>query len=327
MDVVLYTGTGSALTPTSTLGFNPDLVWIKGRSGATDHAWYDSVRGVEKRLESNTTDAEVTSDGGVTAFNSAGFSVGTLAQVNTSSATYVAWTWDAGEGSAVSNTQGSITSSVRANATAGFSIVTFTSPTGTGNFSVGHGLGVTPEMVIVKSRDAVGVWYVYHKSLATDYYLRLNGTNAAATDGVQWGAGMTSTVLGFRAGYSTVGGATTVAYAFAPVVGYSSFGSYTGNGSTDGSFVYTGFRPRWILLKRSDSTGAWSIYDAARDTYNVSSKYLFPNAADAEYTFASLDLLSNGFKLRETAVGYNTSGATYIYAAFSETPFNYARAR
>ena len=190
---------------------------------------------------------------------------------------------------------------------------------------MGHGLGVTPEMVIVKSRDAVGVWYVYHKSLATDYYLRLNGTDAAATNGVQWGAGMTSTVLGFRAGYSTVGGATTVAYAFAPVVGYSSFGSYTGNGSSQ--FVYLGFRPRWLLIKNTGQANDWFLLDSARSTYNEANVYLYPNSSSAEVTYGWIDFLSNGFKVNNTGTGNNNNGINYIYAAFAESPFNYSRAR
>jgi hypothetical protein len=195
---------------------------------------------------------------------------------------------------------------------------------------VGHGLGVTPEMVIVKSRDAAGVWYVYHKSLATDYYLRLNGTNAAATDGVQWGAGMTSTVLGFRASYSTVAGATTVAYAFAPVVGYSAMGSYVGNGSSDGSFIYTGHRSRWIMIKATSvANESWIIIDTARSTYNVVDAFLRADTSGAEFSSSLryVDILSNGFKLRASGAEVNGSGTTYVYASFAESPFNYARAR
>jgi hypothetical protein len=224
----------------------------------------------------------------------------------------------------------SIESTVRANPSAGFSVVTFTSPTGTGNFSAGHGLGVTPEFVIVKSRDATGVWYVYHKSLATDHYLRLNGTDASATDGVQWGAGMTSSVLGLRASYSTVSGATTVAYAFAPVAGYSSFGSYTGNGSADGPFVYTGFRPRFLLVRSTSSSRQWGMFDTARFNFNgPNMPTLYANIGDAETTTVENygDFLSNGFKTRYSNGNWNGSGETYIYAAFAEHPFATARAR
>jgi hypothetical protein len=333
MDVALYTGTGSALTPTSSLGFNPDLVWIKGRSGATDHALYDSVRGVEKRLESNTTDAEVTSDGGVTAFNTAGFSVGTLAQVNTSSATYAAWTWDAGS-STVTNTQGSISSQVRANASAGFSVVTYT---GTGSAAtVGHGLGVAPAMVIIKSRTTSDFWVVGHTSLGftTDNYLRLNATSSAeAGGGVAWNnTAPTSTVV--HIGSSSVlngNGNNLVMYAWAPLSGYSSMGSYVGNGQTSGVFVYTGFRPRWVLIKKSSSTGSWYILDTARDTYNQAGLYLYPDLSNAEDDQRSVypwDILSNGFIPRAASGSViNDSGATYIYFAIAEHPFQYARAR
>jgi len=326
MDVVTYTGTGAALTPTSSLGFNPDWIWIKSRSAATDHALYDVVRGAQARLESNTTDAEVTTDGGVTAFNSAGFTLGTLAQVNTSAATYVAWCWDAG-GSTVSNTQGSITSQVRANPTAGFSVVTFTAPS-SGSATIGHGLGVEPYMVIIKSRDQSYNWCVYHKNLTSNaYFLNLNTTAAESNASNVWNnTTPTSTVFSLGGGYAGAG--ATVAYVFSPVVGYSSFGSYTGNGSTDGPFVYTGFRPRWILIKSATETAGLMIYDTARDTYNQSTTLLYSNLSLQEQSSSNYayDILSNGFKVRNSGQN-NTSSATYIYAAFAEAPFNYSRAR
>ena len=328
-DVVTYTGTGSTLTPTSSLGFNPDLVWIKGRSGATDHAWYDSVRGVEKRLESNTTDAEVTSDGGVTAFNSAGFSVGTLAQVNTSSATYAGWCWDAGS-STVTNTQGSITSTVRANPSAGFSIVTYTG-NGTGGATVGHGLGISPRLILVKTRSTSAPWLVQHASLGGTNYLLLNATDAAVTDVAAWNnTNPTSSLFTLGTGSGVNGNSTTyVAYCFAPVVGYSSFGSYTGNGSADGPFVFCNFRPRWILIKETSGIGNWLLWDTSRSPFNVMDDILLPNSSSAEITDPSiyLDVLSNGFKIRSTSDDYNGNAGTYIYAAFAENPFQYARAR
>jgi hypothetical protein len=316
MDVVLYTGTGSALTPTSTLGFNPDLVWIKSRSAATDHAWYDAVRGAEKRLESNNTDDEVTTDGGVTAFNSNGFTLGTLAQVNTNAATYVAWCWDE-------------------NVSAGFDIVTYT---GNGSArTINHSLGVVPSLIIVKARTTASTdqgWPVYHSANTanpeTDYLL-LNSTAATADLDTVWNdTAPTSSV--FSVGTNALVNAnndTYVAYCFAPVAGYSSFGSYTGNGSTtDNTFVYTGMRPRFVLLKRSDSTGNWVIWDAVRNSYNVANSILLPNTSAAEYSpDAKIDILSNGFKIRDNSSDSGTNGATYIYAAFSEVAFNFARAR
>jgi len=341
MDVVTYTGTGSALTPTSTLGFNPDLVWIKSRSAATDHALYDAVRGVEKRLESNADDAEVTSDGGVTAFNSAGFSVGTLAQVNTSSTTYVGWTWDAGSSTAA-NTDGSISSSVRANPTAGFSIVSYTgAKTTTTADTVGHGLNIEPAMLIVKDHGTARSWLVYHKynthgnQNPNTNSIRLS-TDGGSFTGNSWPWGSTTPTssvftinnLASSSYYNlNESGKNYIAYCFAPVEGYSAFGSYTGNGSTDGPFVATGMRPRWIMVKRIDATSNWTIIDTAREGYNVDNDPIYPNLNNAEGTTDLADILSNGFKLRSTDASVNASSSTYVYACFGESPFKYARAR
>jgi hypothetical protein len=333
MDVVLYTGTGAALTPTSSLGFNPDWIWIKSRSAATDHALYDVVRGAQARLESNTTDTEVTTDGGVTAFNSAGFTLGTLAQVNTSSATYAAWCWDAGT-STVTNTAGSISSQVRANASAGFSVVTYT---GTGaNATVGHGLGIAPSMVIVKQRNGTFTWRVYHASLANTQVLYLSATDAATTETTAWNSTTpTSSVVSLGTGGGVNGSSDTyVAYCFAPVSGYSSFGSFTGGGTTP-VFVYLGFRPKFLLVKNASSGGTydyWLMKDSARDTYNASINTLVADRADAENTPATIgtnqyyDFVSNGF-VNRTVGSFNSSGNTFVYAAFAESPFQYARAR
>ena len=329
MDVVLYTGTGAALTPTSSLGFNPDWIWIKSRSAGTDNALYDVVRGAQARLESNTTDAEVTTDGGVTAFNSAGFTLGTLAQVNTSAATYVAWCWDAGT-STVSNTTGSITSQVRANATAGFSVITYT---GTGaNATVGHGLGVAPDMVIYRVRSGTSSgWIVYHRTIGGTGGIELQKTSGSFSDSSVFNnTNPTSTVLHVGTNFQTNGSHPLVAYAFAPVVGYSSVSSYVGNGSADGPFVYTGFRPRWIMFKKSSTTSyaqSWNIFDALRLGYNASNNTLYPNSASQEVANNALDILSNGFKIRVGDPYDNESGATYIYAAFAESPFQFSRAR
>ena len=332
MDVITYTGTGSSLalpngssTPTS-ISFTPDFAWIKGRSGATDHALYDAVRGVQKDLVSNSTSAETTETTGLTAFGTNTFTVGSLAKLNTSSSTYVAWAWNAG-GSTVTNTQGSITPSVRANASAGFSIVTYT---GTGsNATVGHGLGVAPSFIIVKSRSNVTDWQGYHSALGKDYTVQLMSTGAAINASNYWNGGVSSTTFGINGAYDGINanGYTYVAYCFSPVAGYSSFGSYVGNGSADGPFVFTGFRPKFILGKVSSTTDGWYIFDAARSPYNVTDKYFAANASAAEATFTFADFLSNGFKLRATTSDWNASGQTYIYAAFAESPFQFSRAR
>jgi hypothetical protein len=336
-DVITYTGTGSSLTlpngsstPTS-IAFTPDFVWLKGRSGATDHALYDAVRGVQKDLVSNSTSAETTETTGLTAFGTNTLTVGSLAKLNTSSAPYVSWAWNAGGSTDPNNTAGSIPSQVRANPTAGFSVVTYTGSST--NNTVGHGLGVTPALVIVKPRTTSDFWVVYHSAFNDlSKYLVLNSTAAVGTSSNYWGTSgnWSSTTFGVYSGgggNNNLTGVPTVAYCFSPVVGYSSMGSYTGNGSTDGPFVYTGFRPRWILLKASSTTGAWILHDTARTTYNVMGNELRPDDATAEYAVDRFDLLSNGFKVRSSNATLNTSSATYIYIAFAESPFNYSRAR
>jgi hypothetical protein len=336
MAATTYTGTGATLAVSNavnTVSFQPDFVWMKGRSGATDHALYDSVRGATFDLVSNSTAAETTQTTGLTTFGAAGFTVGALAKVNTSAATYVGWNWKAG-GTAVSNTAGTITSSVSANTTAGFSVVTYT---GTGvNATVGHGLGVAPpSMVIVKHRNAVDAWYVYHVSLTSAaYVLQLNTTIAQTSIPTIFNStAPTSSVFSVGTDSSTnTGSGTYVAYCWAPVAGYSAFGSYTGNGSADGPFIYTGFRPRWLMTKRTD-TGVggpdWIILDTSRDANNVMSTGLWANGtpADNSGSYYYTDCLSNGIKLRNAFSSLNASGGTYIYAAFAENPLKYANAR
>lgn len=335
MAATTYTGTGATQTISNAVNgvsFQPDLVWVKGRSGATDHAWYDAVRGVQKQIESNTTTAETTETTGLTAFGSTGFTIGALAQMNTNAATYVAWQWNAG-GSTVTNTSGTISAQVRANATAGFSVVTFTSTGSSGAVTVGHGLGVAPAMVITKERGAVGSWGVYHTGLTTpaSQFLNLQTTGAATTNTSYWGnTNPTSTVVTLGNGTMMALNTTMVMYCFAAVAGYSAFGSYTGNGSADGPFIYTGFRPRFVLFKKSSAADDWVIYDTSRDTYNVASNNLYPNgsyAEDSNTTNRAADILSNGFKIRSSATYLNLNAATFIYAAFAENPLKFANAR
>jgi hypothetical protein len=320
-NTVLYTGTGSSLSVTG-VGFQPDFVWIKERAGAADHGLYDAVRGVQKQLESNNLDAETTETTGLTAFGTDGFTVGALAQLNTNTDTYVAWNWNAG-GSNATNTSGTITSTVRANTTAGFSIVSYT---GSSASTVGHGLGVAPAMIIAKQRNNVEHWVVYHQSTGKDAVL-LFTTGAVISSANYWGSGgVTSTVFG--TGGAGAGNAqnSIIAYCFAPVAGYSAFGSYTGNGSSDGPFIYTGFRPKFVMIKCSSASSTdWAIYDATRSTYNVVGNVLVPNLSDAEFTgITGPDIVSNGFKLRDTNSSRNSNGATYIYASFASNPFKYS---
>jgi len=277
------------------------------------------VRGGNKTLYSSLTNAEATETDTVTSFNSNGWTMGGNIGINESSSSFVAWAFDAGS-STVTNTAGSISSQVRANATAGFSVVTYTG-NGTGGATVGHGLGVAPELLITKSRSASGSWFVYHKSIGNTQYLVLQSTDAEQTSSNAWNnTTPSSTVFTLGAGIQP-SSVTQVAYCFAPVVGYSSFGSYTGNGSTDGPFVYTGFRPRFLLVKRTNTTGDWVMIDAARSAYNVTDKWIFANLSDAEYSISQVDFLSNGFKARGIGTNINDSGSTYIYAAFAESPF------
>jgi hypothetical protein len=318
-NTILYTGTGSSLANTG-VGFQPDWVWIKGRSGATDHAFYDAVRGVQKQIESNTTTAETTETTGLTAFGTDGFTVGALAQLNTSSATYVAWNW-LGANTTVSNTSGTITSTVSANTTSGFSIVSYT---GTGvAATIGHGLGVAPSMIICKNRiDAGENWPVYHRTLGASAYILLNTTAAALTsNNTSWnGVTPTTTVFSVQTDNRTNGsGDAMIAYCFAEVKGFSKFGSYTGNGSTDGTFIYTGFSPAFVLIKNTAAANSWVIKDSKRPSYNPASNYVYAQATNVEATDIPFDFLSNGFKPRAT--GGDTNNGTYIYMAFAENPF------
>lgn len=330
MAATTYTGTGATQIISNAVNgvsFQPDLVWIKGRSGATNNGLQDSVRGTAGGiLISNSTAAESAGGAYISSLNSNGFTVNANSSGNGSAATYVGWQWNAG-GSTVTNTSGSISAQVRANATAGFSVVTYT---GTGaNATVGHGLGVAPSMIIVKNRSSgVTDWAVYHKNLTSAaYYLWLNSTQAQATSAIVWNSTTpTSSVFSIGTGSQTNGSTNSmVAYCFAAVAGYSAFGSYTGNASTDGPFVYLGFRPRWLMVKRFDSTGNWYIVDSARDLANVTGNYLSPNLSNAEATTTVVDFLSNGFKIRSANVELN--GTSMLYAAFAENPLKYANAR
>jgi len=326
-----YTGNGStqnilnSANTTTGVSFKPDFVWTKDRSATNFHSLYDVLRGTTKALQTNTTTAEQTFSNSVTAFNSNGFTAGGYADTNGSGDSYVAWQWQAGAGSSSSNTNGSITSTVSVNATAGFSVVTFTSQA-SGTATIGHGLGVAPTFIITRGRNGAYNWYVYHSAIGNTKYLELNGTLAATVDSTQWNnTSPTSTV--FTLGTGSAGSIPFIAYCWTDVAGFSKFGSYTGNGSADGTFVYTGFRPRFVLFKRTDTTSNWLIIDSSRGTYNSDQNRLFPNLSNAEDTSENFDLLSNGFKLRDAAGSMNASGGTYIFAAFAENPFKNSLAR
>jgi hypothetical protein len=330
MNIALYTGNGTSQTVTG-FGFNPDFVWHKGRSVAYSHNLVDILRGNSNVLATDATVAEsnpgaqldLATGGATVTYRAAN------AANNQSSATYVIWGWKA-NGAGTVNNVGTIQSNVSANTTAGFSVVTWTGVTSPTNSTIGHGLGVAPSLIIVKDRSAAGAWNVYHTSLGAGAYVQLNNTGASVTgDTTRWNnTSPTSSV--FTTGSNFAIASNWVAYCFAAVAGYSAFGSYTGNGSADGPFVFTGFRPRYILFKRTDGAGGnWFIRDTARDPYNTTSLTLYPNLSDAEFnaTGNTVDILSNGFKLRSSSSGANGSGETIIYAAFAENPFKYSLAR
>jgi len=330
MDATLYTGNLTGQSITNAAAFQPDLVWIKSRSAATDHKLTDSVRGATKALISDTTGAETTDLTGMTAFNTNGFTVGASTVYNNTSATYVGWQWQAGQGSSASNTDGTVTSTVSKNTTAGFSIVKYVNPA-SGSFTIGHGLGVAPKMIITKSTDTVSPWPTWFTGFTNGEYVNLNTTAAKASQTNYWGTAVpTSTVFGNTVGTTWNSGVTVIAYCWAEIAGFSKFGTYVGNGSTDGPFIYTGFRPKYVLIKCTTTAGEdWLVLDTARNTYNASTYYLYPDLSNAEGNATSypVDLLSNGFKPRNTTGNSNDSGATYIYAAFAENPFKNALAR
>ena len=330
-NTVTYSGTGATQSITG-VGFQPDFTWLKHRNNPTahQHNLFDVVRGATKTLHSNSTEAEETTANMLSSFDSDGFTVNTDNAVNQSPYNYVAWNWKA-NGAGVSNTNGTITSTVSANADAGFSIVSYT---GTGvAATVGHGLSKAPELILTKNRSSAYNWGVYDSTNGATKYLYLNTTAAVGTYQHYWNnTEPTSSV--FSVGTDVVGNGHThamVAYCFHSVEGYSKVGSHTGNGSTDGTFVYTGFRPALIIGKRVDSTEDWQIIDTARGVYNVTDYRLNPNNSNAEVAGSGggdrLDILSNGFKARDGAGQWNASGSTYIYLAFAENPFKYTNAR
>lgn len=329
MDATLYTGAGTTQNIVNAAGFQPDLFWLKSRSTANSHYLVDSVRGVEKLVSSDLTLGEQNIAQTLTSFNSNGVTLGTIGGgINGSGINFVGWQWK-GNGTAVTNTSGTLTSQVSANTSAGFSAVTYTG-NGILNASVGHGLGIAPQMIIVKSRSGTSDWIVYHAfGTGINSYLSLNTSAAAIPTTSVWGTSApTSSVFNlYSSGATNTNGAQYIAYCFAPIAGYSVFYFYNGNGSAEGPFVYTGFRPKYVMYKATTEGGSWVVLDSARDTYNVEQKFLLPDTSGAEGTTPLIDFLSNGFKLRSNASGTNTAGQTYMFMAFAENPFRNSLAR
>jgi hypothetical protein len=321
-NTLLYTGNGSTQSITG-VGFQPDWVWIKNRTSAEASGVFDAVRGVTKMLSTQNTDAETTDANSLTAFGGDGFSVGSSLRLNQSTNNIVSWNWLA-NGAGVSNTAGSITSTVSANTTSGFSIVSYT---GTGaNATVGHGLGVAPDMIITKVRANSGNnWAVFHKSLGAGNIIWLNLTNAVSADTSFWNnTTPTSSVFSIGTQGDTNRSANTIiAYCFAEKKGFSKFGSYTGNGNADGPFVYTGFKPAFVLVDNKNQADDWYMFDNKRSSFNQVQANLKPNAnaAEASSTSYAFDFLSNGFKLRSSTGAVNNNTDTLIYMAFAENPF------
>jgi len=325
-NTLTYTGNASYPRSITGVGFKPDFTWIKTRSSASfGHSLTDAVRGANNILLSESTGAEFTNANNVNAFASDGFTLGNTnysGYSNSNAENYVAWNW-LGSNTTASNTAGSITSTVSANTTSGFSIVSYTG-NGSTSATVGHGLGVTPEVLIIKNRTNAYNWAVYHKDLGNTGGCFLNSTSAFTTDADLFNnTSPTSSLVTFsNSTLTNQGSANHIMYAFNSVKGFSKFGKYTGNGSADGTFIYTGFKPAFFLNKRTDTTsGVWFMFDNKRADYNVVNKELYANTSDAEATADRMDFLSNGFKCRSTSASLNASGGTYIYMAFAENPF------
>ena len=316
----LYTGNGSTNAITG-VGFQPDFTWIKNRTGTNWHTLYDAIRGTTKVLNSNETGAESTDTTGLTSFDSDGFTHGSGGNGNVNGGSFASWNWLASNTTA-SNTDGSITSTVSANTTSGFSIVKYT---GTGAIAtVGHGLGVTPKMIIAKGLGVVNNWIVYHSTLGSNKGLALQDSGVGFTGSHLWNdTNPTSSVFSLGAvGATNTSGQENIAYCFAEKKGYSKFGSYVGNGNADGTFVYTGFKPAWLMAFHTTAGNEnWMLVDNKRQGYNPENELLFADLSNAESTVNRIDLFSNGFKATDSDKGVNASGNNYIYMAFAENPF------
>ena len=346
-NTVLYSGTGSSNAITG-VGFQPDWTWIKRRSGDPNaignghNSLYDSTRGVTNEIYSDLTSAEADNNNSLTAFGTDGFTVGSEARVNADGETHVAWNWKANGGTTTTNdasstSVGSIDSVIQANTTAGFSIVTYTG-IASANQTVAHGLQVggvatVPEIIMFKKRDSTSNWNVIHPARASnDHYMQLNSTSVSINTNTPFAAtAPTSTVftVGANDGDVNTNAQSHVAYCFASVEGYSKMGSYIGNGFADGTLIYLGFRPAWIMTKRTDTANQWQIHDNKRNTSNVVNKFLLANTSAVENTGTGVlvDFLSNGFKIFVNGNSINSGGGTYIFMAFAEAPFKYANAR
>jgi hypothetical protein len=319
----LYTGNGTTDRTVTGVGYQPDFVWIKNRTTNFGHRLFDAIRGATKELYAHTVDAEGTNTEGLKSFDSDGFTLGNHGGTNENNSNFVSWNWKAGNSAGSSNTDGTITSTVSANTTAGFSIVKWTGDS-SASATVGHGLGTTPALIISKEMNGTDYWHVYHKDLTANYNLFPN-TNSAETnpsDGTLANVG--SSTFGFQGSTNVVAvnetGIDNIAYCFAEKTGYSKFGKVNGNGNADGPFVYTGFAPSFVLYKKINAIGDWYFVDNKRPGYNDNDKRLYSNTNQAEETYDLINLYSNGFKLTNSTHTYtNDSAGTYMYMAFGQS--------
>jgi hypothetical protein len=315
----LYTGTGSSNAITG-VGFQPDFCWVKQRSGTENHFLNNAIQGSTKVLQSDTNAAEQTSSNGMTAFGADGFTVNTDTGFNGNGSTYVSWNWKAG-GTGSANSDGSVASTVSASTTSGFSIVKYTNPSSGSPFTVGHGLGAAPKMIMIKNlTGSAQNWGVYHVGPGFGKYLQLNTTIDQATANLVTATSATT----FSTYYDHhTAGVDLIAYCFAEVKGFSKFGKYHGNGNVNGPFVYTGFKPAFVLFKEYTGAGDanWVIQDSKRVGYNPNNNRIYPNDSAAENTSSfRIDILSNGFKLRSSDGDANQDGNDFLYMAFAEHP-------
>ena len=327
MNTLLYTGTGATGNAVSGAGFTPDIVWVKKRSGSDGHNYFDTVRGATKYLTPNDSAAEATGTNTLESFNADGFTVGLAGTVGQSGYTYAGWCWKAGTTSSLSG--GTITpSSQTYNTTAGISAVEYVGDGAATSATVPHGLGVAPTFCIFKSTSSADHWFVGNIGMGTsatngfDYYQQLNNTMARSNNAGIWNDTIpTSTLVTLGNADGTDSGKTYMLYSFAPKRGFSKFNYYEGNGNADGPFVNCGFRPAWLMVKRTDTTSSWTMIDCRRTPINDgTAEALWANDGAAEGSYATVDFLSNGFKIRDTSSTINNSGSRIIYAAFAEFP-------
>ena len=332
--IATYTGNGSnghAITFNGNSNLQPDWLWGKERTTTGNHNLFDTSRGLNKRLTSDQTDAENTDATTVTAMNTDGFTLGSSANINENGVATVAWCWKANGGTTSTDTTGASSAAgynttIQVNQTAGFSIVQWNAAfdQGNGRYNLGHGLGKIPDFIVIKNRSSSGDWYVHHKNIDDNDYLRLNLSNATSNTSNRYTFYRPDfTTALFNVDYNNIvtQNEDYVAYVFASIKGYSHFGSYTGNGLGNGPFIYTGFKPKYAWFKRLDTTEEWYIYDTARDPINEIDRKLFIDTNSAESQSETLDFVSNGIKLRNSSTAFNANGGTYGYAAFAESPF------